>query len=165
MNTTKIGTEFEDKVYDYFKSLLNEDQLPFAPQKHSKIFKHKKYKCSSYSREIDFDITIETYNPQIQSNSWSSLVVIECKNLTRIVDISDFDEMRRKLTDISEYGVKGIMVTTNGFSRNGIEGAQKMHISLVVLSNNNSQWIVARNTNTKSEKIMPLLWFYVDLSG
>lgn len=41
MNTTAKGTEFEDRVYNYLNSLLEKDELNFAPKKYSKIFKHK----------------------------------------------------------------------------------------------------------------------------
>ena len=31
MNTTAKGTEFEDRVYNYLNSLLEKDELNFAP--------------------------------------------------------------------------------------------------------------------------------------
>lgn len=160
MNTTKVGREFENKVFNYFESLLSKDAFALASQKYSKIFKHKKYKCERYNRNIDFDIAIETYNPLSDSKGWSSLIVIECKNYNHTVDIADFDEFRMKLNDISEYGVKGIIVTTRGFSRTTIEGARKSHIGLVVLSSNESQWIVSRDMNTHSENLMQILCGY-----
>ena len=97
MNTTAKGTEFENKVFDYFSSLLDSDDVANAPKKHSKIFKHKIYTATN-GRTIDFDITIETYNPHSKDEGWSSLVVIECKNYTgHKVDISDMDEFEHKI--------------------------------------------------------------------
>ena len=92
MNTTKIGTNFENRVFKLFSSLLENDELSFVSQKYSKIYQHKKYQCIGYDREIDFDITIETYNPNSTQEEWSSLVVIECKCLSHTMDISDLDE-------------------------------------------------------------------------
>ncbi len=156
MSTTSQGIDFENKVYDYFLSLLESDSLCFAPKKYSKIFKHKKYKTDT-SRKIEFDVTIETYNPCANDDAWSSLVVIECKSYNRKVDISDFDEFETKLNNVAGSSIKGIFVTTKGFSRHQIEKAKKEHIALVVFSETSQNWIVSRDVNRKSEQVMPIL--------
>lgn len=156
MNTTAKGTEFEDRVYNYLNSLLEKDELNFAPKKYSKIFKHKKYSTDT-SRKIEFDITIETYNPLSDENNWSSLVVIECKSYNKKVDIGDFDEFEAKLKNVSGSAVKGILITTKGFPKNLIEKAKKEHIALVVLSEENTRWIVCRDINRELEDMMPIL--------
>ena len=159
MNTTKKGKEFEDKVFKYLSSLLEKDELPFANRKFSKIFHHKKYKCIGYDREIEFDITIETYNSLSASEQWSSLVVVECKNYNSIVDISDLDEFEEKIRKISNSSIKGVFVTTKGFSKNEIQQAETKHIALVVISENEPNWIVSRDINNKTED------YYQFLSG
>lgn len=151
MNTTKVGTEFENKVYEYFSSLLEQNEIPIANKKYSKIFKHKKYKCFGADREIVFDITIETYNPNTSSEDWSSLIVIECKNYKNKVDISDFDEFESKLNKISNTGIKGIFVTTKGFTDNEIQQARNAHIALIIMSETDANWIVSRDVNYKPE--------------
>lgn len=156
MNTTKIGTNFENRVFKLFSSLLENDELSFVSQKYSKIYQHKKYQCVGYDREIDFDITIETYNPNSTQEEWSSLVVIECKCLSHTMDISDLDEFETKMKKVSDSGIKGIVVTTKGFSSNGIEQAKKSHIALMVLSEEQHNWIVSRDIN-KSEQQMQIL--------
>lgn len=95
MNTTKLGTEFENKVFDYFSALLDNDDIAGASKKHSKIQKHPKYKTST-GRIIDCDISIESYNPSCKQN-WSSLFIIECKRYTSKVDIADLDEFQNKI--------------------------------------------------------------------
>lgn len=157
MNTTKIGNEFEDKVYQYLSSLLETDEMPGASKSHSKIFKHKKYKAAATDRTFDFDITIENYNPQMKADDWSSIIVIECKKYSNKVDIADLDEFSGKLSRFSQTGVKGIMVTTKGFSKTEIEQAKKDHIGLVVMSENHNEWIVARNPYNKQEHSMSIL--------
>lgn len=157
MNTTRIGTEFENKVFDYFSSLLNMDELSSASKRHSKIFLHKKYPTMATDRHIDFDIAIETYNPHTSSDKWSSLIVIECKCYNQKVEVGDLDEFQGKLHKISDSGIKGIMVTSIGFSQNIITQAQKSHIGLVVFSNNDAKWLVSRNNNYKPENLMQIL--------
>lgn len=156
MNTTSIGNAYEDRVFSYFSSLIQQEDIP-SLQKHSKLFQHKKYQCAAYSREIDTDISIETYNPIANSEGWSSLIIIECKCYNHTVDISDYDEFCKKLGYISEYGIKGIMVTTKGFSSTTIEMAQKMHIGLVVMSDERVDWLVSRDINVESEHLMAIL--------
>lgn len=156
MNTTAKGNTFENKIYNYFLSLLGNDQLGFASKKNSQIFQHKKYDTDT-SRKIEFDITIEVSNPLSKDDGWSSLVVIECKNYNHKVDISDFDEFESKLRNVSGSSIKGIFVTTKGFSRTQIEKAKKEHIALIVFSENEKNWIVSRDINRTSEKIMPIL--------
>lgn len=157
MNTTQIGVAFENKVANYFETLLKKDETPNASKKYSKIFKHKKYNCHGTNREIDFDITIENYNPHLEDSNWSSLIVIECKCYNQKVDISDIDEFESKINKISSSGIKGIIVTTKGFSKNGIEQAQVAHIGLVVFSEDSAKWIVCRNTNVEVEQTMSIL--------
>ena len=122
LSSTEKGRVFEDKVFKYFSSLLESNDLPNANQKYSKIFQLKKYKTDT-SREIVCDISIENYNPFSSIESWSTLIVIECKNYSKKVDISDLDEFQSKLNNISHHSVKGIMVTTVGYSSSIIEKA------------------------------------------
>ncbi|MBR5847027.1 MAG: ImmA/IrrE family metallo-endopeptidase [Bacteroidaceae bacterium] len=155
MNTTRIGTDYENRVYQLFSSLLKESELSYANSKYSQIYQHKKYSCIGLNRTIDFDITIETYNPNTNQEEWSSLVVIECKCLTKVLDISDIDEFETKLKKVSDSGIKGIIVTTKGFSANGIEQARRAHIALMKLSDEQYEWVVSRNIN-KSEDTMQM---------
>lgn len=156
MNTTAKGTEFENKVYNYLNSLLEKDILPNSNKKYSQIFKHKEYNTDT-SRKIDCDITIENYNPLSEDDTWSSLVVVECKNYGEKVNIGDFDEFQTKLRNISGFSIKGIMVTTVGFSSSIIEKARKEHIALVVVSDEKFDWIVNRDIYSEPEYLMPRL--------
>ncbi len=157
MNTTAKGTKFEDKVYDYFSSLVEKDEFPLASKKYSKIFKHQTYSTTT-SRKITLDLSIETYNSLDNSGVWSSLVAIECKNYGEKVDIGDFDEFEAKLQKISPSGIKAIFVSTIGFSQSIIEEARQRHISLALFPNETFEWIVPRDIERKPEDLMPILW-------
>lgn len=155
MNTTKIGSEFEDEVFTFFSSLLNKGEIVGTSQKYSKIQKHKKYKTNT-SRIIDCDITIENYNP-FCNEEWSSLIIIECKRYKSKVDIADLDEFQTKMNLISSSGVKGIMVTTVGFSKNTIEQAKIAHVGLLVLNGEKFEWSACRNVLYRQEDLMYIL--------
>lgn len=155
MNTTKLGTEFENKVFDYFSALLDNDDIAGASKKHSKIQKHPKYKTST-GRIIDCDISIESYNPSCKQK-WSSLIIIECKRYTSKVDIADLDEFQNKIRLISSSGVKGILVSTVGFSKNFIKQAKEAHVGLLILSEIEEKWYACRNLAYKQENLMSIL--------
>lgn len=157
MNTTRVGTEFENKVFDYVSSLLDTEGFLGTTKRYSKVFKHKKYKCAATDREIDFDITIETYNPQANSDEWSSLIILECKNYSQKVDIADLDEFTAKMNSISRSAIKGCMVSTVGYSRTEIDQAKKDHIALTVFANNDMEWYTTRNTHMELEHLMEML--------
>lgn len=156
MNTTHIGTNYENRVYKLFSSLLENDELPFVSHKYSKIYQHKKYQCAVSSRKIDFDITIETHSPSSTQEEWSSLIIIECKCLSSTMDIADLDEFENKMNMISKSGIKGIMVTTKGFTSATIEQAKKSHTALMVLSEEKQNWIVSRNINKPEQQMLVL---------
>ena len=156
MNTTAKGNEFENRVYDYLYSLLEINELPGVNQKYSKIFQHKKYKTDT-SRKIDCDITIENYNPLSEDDTWSSMIVVECKNYGEKVNIGDLDEFQTKLKNISGFSIKGIMVTTVGFTKTSIEKARKEHIALIVVSEDKFEWVVNRDIYSEPEYLMPRL--------
>ncbi len=161
MNTTKKGTEFEDKIYDYVADLLAKgEEFLGATKYNSKIFKHKKYKCIGTNRKIDFDITIEKYNSEVADGEWSSLIVLECKNYRNTVDIADLDEFESKMHLVSHSAIKGVMITTKGFSANGIEQAQSNHIALMVFSEEEKKWLVARSKREKASDYRQMLMGY-----
>lgn len=158
MNTTEKGNVFEDKVYTYFKSLIDNDELPYARKIYCKIFKHKEYKCLGEERLIETDISIEIYNTIKSDEEWFQLIIIECKNYKNKVNIGVFDAFENKMAKISPSGIKGIFVTTKGFSKNNIEQAKNSHVALAVFPEENFQWITNRCINRYSENFMPILY-------
>lgn len=157
MSTVEEGAKFERRVFEYFSMLLEKDDVPSASGKHSRIFLHRSY-ATSVGRKIDFDIAIENYNPNMPDGDWSSLVLIECKCYKSRVNIADIDEFSGKINQISRSGIKGIMVTTNGFSSNGIAQAKNDHIALVVMSGRQPEWIVSRDRNYLPERLASILF-------
>lgn len=84
------------------------------------------------------DITIEIY-PNSEKKVWSNLIVIECKNHKRKIDNSIYREFVGNLSDYPRSGIRGIMISSKGFTRQVITLARKDNIALVVLSEE-SDW-------------------------
>lgn len=94
------------------------------------------------------DITIEIYSNS-DKKIWSNLLVVECKNHKRKIDNSIYREFVGNLADYPRSGVRGIMISSAGFTQQVITLAQSDNIALVVLSEH-SDWetIIWRQINS-----------------
>ena len=93
------------------------------------------------------DITIEVYsNPD--KKIWSNLLVVECKNHHRKIDNSMYREFVGNLSDYPRSGVRGMMISSVGFTQQVIRLAQSDNIALAVLSEeSNWETIIWRQIN------------------
>jgi len=106
LNTTQIGDEFEDKVFDIISAQLSDGEL-FLNGKLSKVFKKKSYYSKDREKYIITDVSIETTLPN--ADKFSILTVFECKNYgeKHAVPIDDIEEFSSKLSQIAGHNVKG----------------------------------------------------------
>jgi len=144
MNTTKKGTIYEKFIFEKFEMLLHNDELP-VNSKASKVRFKPKYFSKERSKEIEFDVSIESYLPRTQE--LSSLTIIECKNYDNRVPVDDIEEFKSKLNQIRPTGIKGIFCTPNGFQESAYNYAKFNHIALMrapLTSNIHEQWILPR---------------------
>lgn len=59
------------------------------------------------------DISIETYLND--SQNYTLLTIIECKNYDEKVPVDDVEEFDSKLRQIAEHNIKGIMISPSSF--------------------------------------------------
>lgn len=145
MNTTKIGDEFEQRVFKLFSELLARGHLS-CNFENSKIFSKKRYYSNDRKDEIEVDISIESYTHGREQ--YSTLLVIECKNYSSAVPVNDIEEFHSKLQQIGAS--KGIVVSSNIFQRAALNVAQAKRIGLArLLPESELQWILDRSTSGK----------------
>lgn len=145
-SSTAKGTKLENQVYDLISELLSQDNF-IVPKKHSKVFKKKGYYSSKRDKEIIFDITIETTLPN--ADKYSTLVIIECKNLGKKVTVDDIEEFGSKINQVGEHNTKGIIITTNSFQESAFNIAKSEGIGLIRLNSSNEiQWINYRKDSS-----------------
>jgi Zn-dependent peptidase ImmA (M78 family) len=145
-SSTQKGKEFEDRVFLIFSKLLSNDEL-FVPSSKSKIYTQKGYYSKDRQNNIFVDISVETFIDQ--SNNYSLLTVIECKNYNTTIPVDDIEEFKSKLDQIAGKNVKGIMVTRLGFDQGTVNYAKSNGIALVRLLNTDEiNWDVYRTTYT-----------------
>lgn len=146
-SSTSKGTQFEDEAFAIILKLVKAGRF-IVPDKLSKAFQKKGYYSSQRDSNIIFDITIETYLPG--ATDYSLLTVFECKNLNASVSVDDVEEFSRKLSQIGEHNIKGIMITTNSFQRSTLKFAKSTGIALVRITNRKElNWILPR-TDSKN---------------
>jgi hypothetical protein len=118
------GVTYEDFVETIYRALLEAERRD-GRIGHVKIEKRKKITSKSGTpAEIDlyWEYTIAGI---------THCVAIECRNHNTNVGISGVRDFARKISDIS--GLKGLMVTRKGFSKNAIQEAAADNIDLLVI--------------------------------
>ena len=147
-NNQHKGDYFEKLVFKKLKELIKNQDIP-GVSRYNEIFLHKQY-ASKTAPDVMLnpDITIEVYSNS-NKETWSNLLVVECKNHGRKIDNSIYREFVGNLSDYPRSGVRGIMVSSAGFTQQVITLAQSDNIALVVLSEQ-SDWetIIWRKINS-----------------
>ena len=147
-NNQHKGDYFENLVFKKLKELIKNQDIP-GVSRYNEIFLHKQY-ASKTAPDVMLnpDITIEVYSNS-NKETWSNLLVVECKNHGRKIDNSIYCEFVGNLSYYPRTGIRGIMVSSAGFTQQVITLAQSDNIALVVLSEQ-SDWetIIWRKINS-----------------
>ena len=147
--STQKGKEFEDRVFTIFSKMLANNEF-FVLGNKSKIYTRKGYYSSDRKNNIIVDISIETFLDQ--SDEYSLLTVIECKDYNKTIPVDDIEEFKAKLDQIAGKNVKGIMAATLGFDPGTVNYAKSNGIALFRLLNTDKyNWDVHRTTYTAIE--------------
>lgn len=142
MNTVKKGDLLENRIFDLFVQLIENDSF-FAKKDCCKVFKKKGYYSKDREKDIVFDISIELFMPGYQD--YSSLVLIECKNYNHKVPVNDIEEFFQKTQQVSGCNVKGIVVSNNSFQESAITFSKSKGFGLAKYSWGESlSWILTR---------------------
>ena len=134
------GNDFEQKAFDVINNLLISDNFIY-PSKCSKIFRHKKYYSSEREDDIIVDISIETYFNN--AKEYSLLTIVECKNYSHAVNISDIEEFKNKMQQIHAHKV--FFVTSSNYTKSEIIFAKNSGITLCILKNDALDFVQYRS--------------------
>jgi len=148
-NTTKRGSEFEEKVFFIIRELLDNEDF-FVSGKKSYIYRKKEYYSDSRKSKIVVDISIETYLDKAEK--YSLLTIFECKNYSdKGVPVDDVEEFDSKLSQLGEHNTKGIIVTNSYFQKGSINVATSKKIGLIRINEKKEiDWINYRKGDDKT---------------
>ncbi|GEM_PF-2793599 len=124
MTNYEKGYSYEDFVETVYNAIL-EAERPSNEYRSIKL-ERRKVITSKSKTEAEIDIYWEFEQAAI-----THAVAIECKNEKRNISIGAVRNFARKISDLS--GLKGLMVSSKGFSKNAIKEAQSDQIDLLVI--------------------------------
>jgi Zn-dependent peptidase ImmA (M78 family) len=139
LSTIAKGDFFEEQVFNLVKHLLDTDDF-FVNGKKSKIFWKKSYYGRNRENEIVCDVSIETYLND--SEKYSLLTIIECKNYKGTIPVGVVHNLESKLREFGEHNTKGIIFSKTGFEQGVITSARNLGIGLAkVNSKDKIEWV------------------------
>lgn len=127
MNTVKRGDKLENYVFDFFVREIENNRF-FAKKECCRVFKKKGYYSRDREKDIIFDIAIEISLPGY--TTYSTLILIECKNYNHKVPVDDVEEFFQKTQQVAAGSAKGVVVTTNGFQESAFTFSKSKGLGL-----------------------------------
>ncbi len=141
-NTTKKGNLFEKKVFDIIQRMLENEEF-FLPGKRSEIFLKKPYYSEQKKGFVIVDISIETFLPN--SDKYSILTIIECKDYNSRVPINDIREFSSILTELGAHKTVGFVISNSPYQKGAYNIAVSSGIGLGIINGKNElDWISHR---------------------
>jgi Zn-dependent peptidase ImmA (M78 family) len=142
-STTGKGNALERDIHDLFQSEIDADRF-WAKQPNCKVFWKKGYYSKDRGKEIVFDVSIEIYLPG--ALEYSSLVLIECKNLGHSVPVDDAEEFFAKVQQVAAANAKAVIASTASFQSGAREYAKSKGMGLIrYYSSENFKWELKRS--------------------
>lgn len=150
MNTVEKGDSFENFVFNYFSSLIQNGYLGFNPNQ-TRIYKQHKYYSKDRESYIIFDIAIEIF--LFGEDQPYMILLIECKNYSKNVPVDDVEEFSTKVTQVGKHNTKAICVTTSGFQKSALKIAKNRKIGLwrILTTKNEHEVVLNRTINRTKE--------------
>ncbi|EHH1047122.1 ImmA/IrrE family metallo-endopeptidase [Vibrio parahaemolyticus] len=146
MNTVRKGDELEAAIFEFFSTQIDHGQF-WAHKDYCKIFTQKGYYSRDREKDIIFDVSIEIYLPG--QETYSVLVLIECKNYNHRVPVDDIEEFYAKVQQVSGANIKGIVASTNAFQDGALRFSKSKGIGLLrYFEANNSEWVLTRSPSS-----------------
>ena len=146
MNTTKKGDKLEEKIFELFDDEISKGRF-FAQKDFCRIYTKKGYYSKDRQKDIIFDLSIEIFLPD--QETYSLLVLIECKNYNHKVPVDDVEEFFSKTQQISGANVKAILVSNNAFQEGTFKYSKSKGIGLLrYYDKSNLNWILTRSPSS-----------------
>lgn len=155
-NTSKIGTQFENLVYDLLLQEINDGYTIVNPNVNFKIYKKKKYASRYREKNIEFDIAIEVFqNSSIEQ--YSLLFLVECKNYSGAVGVEEVNKFLDDVRDLTDgnfsHNIKPIIAINSKMSDGAFNKARNRGVGLIKISQENKiEWLLNRQFSSNRVK-------------
>lgn len=128
-NTYQQGDELETLAYDLIQEALDNLKFGLIPSC-CNVLRKEPYHSAAREKDIIFDLSIEVRPEGVERRTL--LYLIECKNYSdHKVPVDDVEEFWAKVSQVSDMGVKPVMITTNRFQSGAYTFAKNKGIMLI----------------------------------
>ena len=148
MNTVKLGDEFEDKSYSIIEQALKNNDFGLIP-KYCKIYRKKPYYSFRRKTDIIFDLAIEVTPPKAKNPTL--LYLIECKNYTSAVPVSDVATFAEYISQIEGFAIKGVFVSNNRLQSGALETVKSYGMMLIEVNDDDYNILLLRTDKLKNQ--------------
>ncbi|MHC5746686.1 MAG: restriction endonuclease [Nostoc sp.] len=121
------GTDYEIKVMNRIKLMLDQEELGIIP-KQVKISHKPAYYSRDRQKNINFDVSIEVCRKGAEMPHW--IWIWECKNYSHKVPVDDVEEFHAKLNQVGSDKTKGTVISPSEFDEGAYEFARSKGIGL-----------------------------------
>lgn len=143
-NTYQQGEEFETLAYHLVQDALDNLKFGLIPSC-CKLSKKAPYRSAAREKDIIFDLSIEVR--PVGAETRTLLYLIECKNYSdHKVPVDDVEEFWAKVSQVSDMGVKPVMITTNKFQSGAYTFAKNKGIMLIEVDEQKKLNIILYNS-------------------
>ena len=148
MNTVKLGNEFEDKSYNIIEQALKSNELVLIPE-YCKIYRKKPYYSFRRKADIIFDLAIEVTPPKAKNPTL--VYLIECKNYTSAVPVSDVATFAEYISQIEGFATKGVFISNNRMQSGALATVKSYGMMLIEVDDNDYNILLYRTEKLKEQ--------------
>lgn len=145
LSSTDRGTAFEKTIQALLEQQIKEGTF-FARPEWSRVFHKKGYYSHARGTDIIFDVSVEVTAPG--ESRPSLIVLVECKDYTSAVPVSDLEEFDSKVRQVAGTNVKAVFASTARFQSGAFHFAEKSGFGLLrYLGRGNAKWELRRSAS------------------
>lgn len=151
MSTTSKGLMLEQAMHSLLKTEIDADRF-WAKKANCKLYTKKGYYSKDRQSDIIFDVSIEIFLPG--ATSFSTVVLIECKNYTHPVPVDDVEEFFSKVQQVAAANAKAVMASTAAFQSGTLNFAKSKGIGLIrYFDESNFKWHLNRSPSALARSV------------
>ena len=145
MSTTSRGDAFGHAIYRLLEQQIETDRF-WARGDCCRLFQKKGYHSKDRQADIVFDLSIEITSPG--QESFSLLVLIECKDYSTSVPVNDLEEFWAKVQQVAGANVKGIVASTASFQEGALRFAESKGFGILrYFGESEFKWVLNRSAS------------------
>ena len=133
MNTVSKGNKFEEECHTVILEAIQKGSLGSIPEQ-CKVHKKPGYYSKDRESNIIFDLSIEVWPPD--SKRYSLLYLIECKDYSSTIPVSDLEEFYAKAIQVSGANMKAVFITSSTLQDGAHSYARSKGMMLIEVNQN-----------------------------